>query len=290
VRRSSETVARCRGMVALASALFVACSPPTPRPPVGHSERSKGHDAAWLATNDQATAPSTTAPSTTAAEADADPEISAEVRLLELEGTPPPLLVLPAATAPRPLVVSAHGAGGSPEWDCGWLTTVLPEPAVQLCLRGIPMGRGGTSFYYPEHHSLGRWLRTSREAVQKDYASRLTEAAVYVAYSQGATMGALALQTTDSAIASLLLIEGGTDGWTIDRSRRFRQSGGRRVYFACGTSSCHTKAKAAAARLRDAGVETHVRHAEGAGHTPLGAVSDLVRDGLRWLLQDTPPP
>lgn len=278
-------MARFRCIVAFGSGISLACSSPAPRPPVGHSEQRVGQGVPSPAVESARPAPATPI-------ADAEPvaEVRTDVRLLELADTPPALLVLPAVETPLPLVVSAHGAGGSPEWDCGWLTTVLPEPAVQLCLRGIPMGRGGTSFYYPEHHSLGKWLRTSRDAVREQYASRLTDAGVYVAYSQGATMGALALQSAEPAMPDLLLIEGGTDGWTMARSRHFVQNGGRRVYFACGTSSCHTKAKAAAARLRDAGVEAQVRYAEGAGHTPLGAVGDLVRDGLRWLLQDTPLP
>lgn len=283
-------MARFRGIVAFGSALSFACAPPAPRPPVGHSERrveQPGQTQAVPSPTGEGTPPR---PATTTAVAEPVAEGRADVRLLELADTPPPLLVLPATRTPLPLVVSAHGAGGSPEWDCGWLTTVLPEPAVQLCLRGIPMGRGGNSFYYPEHHSLGRWLKTSRDAVSEEYASRLTSAVVYVAYSQGATMGALALQSAEPAMPHLLLIEGGTDGWTIDRSRHFVQNGGRRVYFACGTSSCHTKAKAAAARLRDAGIEAQVRYAKGAGHTPLGEVSDLVRDGFGWLLQDTPLP
>lgn len=206
---------------------------------------------------------------------------------MSLEGMPAPLLVLPAEQQPTPLIVGAHGAGGSPEWNCEWLSWLLNEPAVLLCLRGTPMDRHGASFYYPEHHSLGKWLNASLEHVGKQYAERLDSRSVYVAYSQGATMGALALQA-DAVIPNLLLVEGGVNGWSATRSRQFAKTGGRRVYFACGTHSCHSKAKVAAAQLERANVQVQVHHAEGAGHTPAGKVGVLAEAGLRWLL-DAPP-
>ncbi len=215
---------------------------------------------------------------------DDEPSIS----LLDIVDVPSPVLVLPPQLTPMPLIVGAHGAGGSPEWACDWLPSVLPSPAVLLCLRGLPMGRDGGSFYYPEHHSLGRWLQASYDHVTQEHATRLSATSVYVAYSQGATMGALAIQVAAAPIPNLLLIEGGVDGWTTQRSRAFARAGGRRVYFACGTQSCNTKANAAATRLNEANVEVQVHHAEGAGHTPLGEVSTLVRSGLEWLLADSP--
>ncbi len=216
-------------------------------------------------------------------------EVTPSVSLLDIDDVPPPVLVLPPHPTPMPLIVGAHGAGGSPEWNCDWLPSVLPSPAVLLCLRGIPMGRDGGSFYYPEHHSLGRWLQASYDYVTQKHSARLSATSAYVAYSQGATMGALAIQVAASPIPNLLLIEGGVDGWTAQRSRAFARAGGRRVYFACGTQSCNTKAKAkaAAVRLKEANVEVQVHHAEGAGHTPLGEVSTLVRSGLEWLLGDS---
>lgn len=204
-----------------------------------------------------------------------------------LEGMPSPLLVLPAEQRPVPLIIGGHGAGGSPEWNCEWLSWLLDESAVLLCLRGTPMDRHGDSFYYPEHHSLDKWLSAALDYVKQQYTERLDGRSVYVAYSQGATMGALALQD-DAEIPNLLLVEGGVDGWSATRSRRFAQKGGRRVYFACGTRSCHNKAKSAAVQLERANVEVRVHHAEGAGHTPGGKVGGLAQAGLLWLLEPAP--
>src|SRR5687768_10364236 len=37
---------------------------------------------------------------------------------LEVPGFLPAVLLVPAGSEPRPLVAAAHGAGGSPEWEC----------------------------------------------------------------------------------------------------------------------------------------------------------------------------
>lgn len=149
------------------------------------------------------------------------------------------------------------------------------------------MDRHGHSFYYPEHHSLGKWLNAALDHVKRDSSQRFDGRSVYVAYSQGATMGALTLQD-DAVIPNLLLVEGGVEGWSATRSRQFAKTGGRRIYFACGTRSCHTKAKSAAVQLERAHVEVQVHHAEGAGHTPGGKVGALAEAGLRWLLEAPP--
>lgn len=256
---------------------LLACSPP-PHPSTPSRVDSRPQEPT--------DAPATPSPTAATEVPTVSEDVSPSVTLVDIPDVPSPVLVMPAQPTPMPLIVGAHGAGGSPEWDCDWLTSVLEVPAVVLCLRGIPMGRDGNSFYYPEHHSLGRWLAASRGYVNQAHGTRLNATSVYVAYSQGATMGALALQTAPTPIPNLLLIEGGVDGWTTQRSRAFAHAGGRRVYFACGTQSCNTKAKAAAIRLEAAHVDVQVHHAEGAGHTPLGEVSDLVRSGLAWLLTD----
>lgn len=210
------------------------------------------------------------------------------VAALDIPDVPPPILVLPASTAPVPLLLGAHGAGGSPEWQCPWLSSLTATPTALLCLRGLPLSRGELAFYYPEHHSLGRWLAAALERVGADHGSRLAPPFIYVGYSQGATMGALAIQTAPNAIPHLMLVEGGLEGWTLARSRDFARAGGRKVYFACGTRSCNAKAERLRGAMTTAGLEVRVGYAEGAGHTPLGPVEHYVREGLTWLLEATP--
>lgn len=212
------------------------------------------------------------------------------VAALDVPDVPPAIFVLPDDTGPVPLLIGAHGAGGSPEWQCEWLSALTTATTARLCLRGLPLARGELAYYYPEHRSLGRWLAAALERVETDYGARLAAPFIYVGYSQGATMGALAIQTSSHAIPHLLLIEGGLEGWTLRRSREFVRAGGRKIYFACGTHTCNARATKLTSTLRSAGLEVKLGYADGAGHTPLGAVEGFVREGLTWLLENQPEP
>lgn len=203
---------------------------------------------------------------------------------LALDGLPSPVVVLPGEMN-APLVVAAHGAGGSPEWQCEWLQALAGSTSLALaCLRGKPMLPYAGAFYYPEHHTLGRMFKQTVQALQPVLQERGSTLHTYVGYSQGATMGALMLHEVQVAPRGLLLVEGGYEGWTDKRCRAFRERGGQRVYFACGTNTCATNAKLVVKRLEDAGVEAQYGWAQGAGHTPGGAVGELARRGLQWLL------
>lgn len=278
--------------ISLVLAWATGCAPPPPpqtshgqvRGNVEHEDATLAHAAARPATastsSESSTESLTPAPSSPGAS-----NVAPVIEALDITDVPPPLLMLPSGERPAPLLIGAHGAGGSPEWQCEWLASISDSPTGRLCLRGLPLSRGELAFYYPEHHSLGRWLFAALERVTRAYGSRIGTPFIYVGYSQGATMGALAIQTAKVAIPHLLLVEGGLEGWSLKRSRAFAQAGGRKVYFACGTRSCHAKARQAVQTLSDAGLEARMGYADGAGHTPVGAVETYVREGLSWLLQ-----
>lgn len=99
-------------------------------------------------------------------------------------------------------------------------------------------------------------------------------------------MGALMLHEVETIPRNLLFVEGGYEGWTDKRCRSFQQRGGRRVYFACGTNTCAKQAKVIVDRLNSAGVEARYDWARNAGHTPEGAVGELAKAGLAWLLSE----
>lgn len=262
--------------------MCLACSPHPQAATVPHADDAlqpnRSPDAFSGAVPDEPAA-------TTSRTAEAEPAPRPLVREFELGDVPPPLFVLPTESQRVPLVIGAHGAGGSPEWQCDWLASLTASPTALLCLRGLPLSRGELAFYYPEHHSLGRWLEAALEYASTEYGQHLDSSFIYVGYSQGATMGALAIQTRSQAIPNLLLVEGGLEGWSLQRSRHFARSGGRKVYFACGTKSCDTRARKLVSTLDSAGVDVRVGYAEGAGHTPVGAVEAYVREGLTWMLQ-----
>lgn len=267
-------------------AACAACTPGAAAP----EPRNAHHSSAFAETGPSAAAVDAQplpAPSRTEHQPTSEhpPEPHPTVSALDLGDEPSPVWVLPGGSKSVPLVIGAHGAGGSPEWQCDWMATLTDVPIARLCLRGLPLSRGTDSFYYPEHLSLGRWLAASLEKVRSAHGARLSPPYVYVGYSQGATMGALAIQGKATPITGLLLVEGGLEGWTFERSREFRDAGGTRVYFACGTPSCNTKANKLLSTLEKAGLDAKLGYAEGAGHTPLGAVEGHVREGLRWLLE-----
>jgi predicted esterase len=144
-------------------------------------------------------------------------------------------------------------------------------------------------YYYPDHIALGRELSGAHAALREHYADRLfMNQAVYAGYSQGASMGALAVAEHGDWFPRLLLIEGGFDAWSGALAKQYARTGGKRVLFICGTEHCQKRAQQSVIVLRHSGVGSELLYARGAGHRPDGPVAEKVRDGLRWLLDDSP--
>lgn len=195
---------------------------------------------------------------------------------------------VPGGTASRPLVVVAHGAGGSPEWHCQHWAEFIQERAFVLCIRGRPLGEG--AFYFPQHHDLAERVQAGLVAFEGSHADRWTRGSdVYAGYSQGATMGALMLPGIGSRFPLALLIEGGYEQWPVKNAQHFAREGGRRVFFACGTTSCDRGAERSVRWLDRGGVAANRKTAVGAGHTPAGAVGAVAREGLTWLVEGAAP-
>jgi predicted esterase len=113
--------------------------------------------------------------------------------------------------------------------------------------------------------------------------------AVYSGYSQGATMGALMIPAHGKEFPLLALVEGGVEGWTVARAKQYRNAGGRRALFACGTAHCQKHAGKVGETLRKAGVEAKVVYGEGAGHTYGDKVAYALAESFDWLVRDDPP-
>jgi predicted esterase len=168
---------------------------------------------------------------------------------------------------------------------------MLGPAGTLVCLKGKRMFINDPSrgYYYPDHIALGREVSRARVALMGHYADRLfLNEAVYVGYSQGASMGALAVAEHGDWFPRLLLVEGGFDAWSAALAKQYAQTGGKRVLFVCGTDRCQKRARQSMFLLQRSGVATELRYAPGAGHRPDGPVADKVRDGLRWLLDDSP--
>jgi predicted esterase len=195
---------------------------------------------------------------------------------------------IPNAAEPRPLLLAAHGAGGSPEWHCAFWAEAVGAGAFVLCPRGRPYDQSGLSFYFAQHHDLGDRVAAALQAFEATHAGNwLGRHSVFVGYSQGATMGALLLPGLGAEFEFALLIEGGYEQWPVSNAREFRAGGGRRAFFACGTASCKRGATRSVRWLEKGGIEASQATADGAGHTPAGAVGEIARNALTWLVRDS---
>jgi predicted esterase len=227
------------------------------------------------------------------------PPLTADAEIIDLpvEGHRAAVVSVPlGATSPRPLLVIAHGAGGRPEPHCAFWRELLGSRGFLLCPRGALLGAyaepADQGFFYPDHLALAREVSAARAALRARFGEYLDDRApIYVGFSQGATMGALAFVKRPADFARLVLIEGGSgesDEWTINGARAFREGGGERVLFACGRASCAAAAQRSATYLDKAGLPARVVHARGAGHTYGGAVAEVVTSALPWVLEGDP--
>jgi hypothetical protein len=210
---------------------------------------------------------------------------SLQVEQLDVPRFLPAVLLVPAGNEPRPLVAAAHGAGGSPEWECEYWARLTKGRAFVLCLRGTAMGGG--SFYYKNHHALRDELRAALTAARAAQPRIAQGGGIYAGFSQGASMGSLMIAERGQDFPYLVLIEGFTQ-WNVALARAFAKHGGRKVSFACGTQQCASKAELSASAIQRAALEARSHHAEGAGHTPLGEVMRLVEQDLPWLVAADP--
>lgn len=140
-------------------------------------------------------------------------------------------------------------------------------------------------YYYPDHLKLSDELTTARLAMVEKHSPALQAGAnVYIGYSQGASMGALAVAAHGDLWPKLALVEGGYDAFSAALARTYEGSGGRRVLFVCGTEHCRKLANLSVLSLTRAGVAARLLTAPNAGHRPDGPVAARVREGLIWLL------
>ncbi|HYP77012.1 MAG TPA: hypothetical protein VER12_13685 [Polyangiaceae bacterium] len=214
-------------------------------------------------------------------------EPAATLRALEVPGFQPALLFSPAGSKARPLVVAAHGAGGSAEWECEYWRRLTYERAFVLCLQGTPLGGSYSGYFYRDHRALNREFMAAERAARAADARILAGSGVYAGFSQGATMGTPILAEHAAAFPYAVLIEGFTS-WNVPGGRKFVRAGGRRVLLACGSKECAAVAKTSERWLRAAEAQVRSEYAPGAGHTPAGPVMELVASALPWLLADDP--
>lgn len=213
---------------------------------------------------------------------------------LAVEDHAPAVVSLPlGATARRPVIVVAHGAGDRGEWHCELWRRIVENRAFVLCPQGRRMDervpRAEALYYYPDHFALEREVLAALSALERRYPRYVdASAAVYVGYSQGAIHGALVIALHADVFPRAVLIEGGNGGfreWSAPSASKYRAGGGQRVLFACGSPYCVRSAEGSRRLLEKAGVSARVVHAEGAGHS-YGAVMEAeLAASLAWVVE-----
>jgi predicted esterase len=193
-----------------------------------------------------------------------------------------------APGGPRPVLITAGGAGDTPEWQCEAWRAIVRDRGFVLCLRGLPLNPRSpseTGYYYRNHFALEDELVAAIDALRAQFGPAADAGPdLYAGYSQGATMGSLVMIRNPSRLPRAVLVEGGSREWSERVARQFRQAGGQRVLFVCGQTHCFKWAEAARAHLEKAGVQARAVHVEGAGHTYDGAVAVKVRENFEWIV------
>lgn len=204
---------------------------------------------------------------------------------LPLESGFPLIVWAPQGRGPYPLVVAAHGVGCVAEDHCAYWWRLTAGRAIVACLRGEPLyrTRPEQGFFFRDHFALGRELELATRALTQHFGARLGQRATFAGYSQGATMGALAVPDSGLSFDELVFIEGGGEGMTKRSIDSLRAAGTQRALFVCGTSGCSKRAQSTAGTLARSGIDARAVEARGAGHTYLGAVEEVLAEQTTWL-------
>jgi pimeloyl-ACP methyl ester carboxylesterase len=199
----------------------------------------------------------------------------------------PAVVQLPSVVEPAPVLIVAHGAGGTAEAHCDLWARVAADSAILLCLRGRAVGPSeADGSYYPDHHALERETFAALGALRARLGERIATGPVaYAGFSQGATMGSLMLVAHASEVTRLLLVEGGFSDWNLARAQAFKEAGGERVLFVCGRKECETPARLAAHWFTSAGVNAHVEYVPGAGHTHGEPIEARLKASFPWFIE-----
>ena len=206
---------------------------------------------------------------------------------LDVPGHRTSWLSLPLCTTTRrPVVLAAHGTGGSAFAMCEDVRKMVGDRAFVLCLRGEQLPHGGETF--ADLDAFKRELEAALSALERAHPHRVdAQRPLVVGSSLGANLARIAAIHEPGRFPRAIFVEGGNRGWSAATSRAFRQGGGRRILFGCGTASCLEGAAEAEALLRSAELDVRLVSDPRAGHS-FRALRNTVTVELEWLLADDP--
>jgi hypothetical protein len=209
---------------------------------------------------------------------------------LAVDGFPDAVVSIPiGATAPKPVVVAAHGMWDFPEGLCDDQRYIFRDRAWVICPRGTPMP--DKTFRYTSGDALRREIDADITALEVRYPGYVDASSMlYTGFSLGAILGVSVIARDPTRFPRAVLIEGGEDKWTAALAAKYAQGGGMRVLFACGLRFRVPAAEKAAATLERAGVSSHVVLGKLPDkpqfiHWYNGPIADETRAQEPWLLE-----
>lgn len=277
-----------RGMLAIAF-VSVGCNPTPPAPPAITQ-------APPTATFSAAQPPT---PSPPAPEPPPDPRPPAlhnpdPHAFLTVEGHGEAVVSLPLGTRDkRPVVLATHGNYDTPEWQCSIWRDIIENDAFVLCPRGVLRGdspsRSDPRYQYASNSHLEKEIDAALDSLRSRFPDYVDDGPmVYTGFSQGAIMGAAIMARHPDRYPRAVLIEGGNKVWYAANAKRFGESGGKRILFACGQWDCKLQSEKASRQLEAFGVAGRVVFSKGEGHTYGGGVATEITAAFDWLVEDDP--
>jgi hypothetical protein len=192
------------------------------------------------------------------------------------------------ATTRRPVVVVLHGSADRPDWNCDAWRHITGAHGFVLCPRGAYDAAGSTAtdrrFTLRGGAQLRAHIDAALQALQERFGAYVDiDRPIVTGFSLGATeIGQLAIGETPR-FPRVAQLEGGYGVWNAQAIGKFMGGGGQRVLFGCGSGWCLPPARAAAAQLGKAGVESRVVFAA-VGHTNDRPLQEALMGELEWFL------
>lgn len=190
----------------------------------------------------------------------------------------------------RPVVVAVHGAVDDPGLMCGAWRLVADVYPFVVCPAGTPIGADapGRKYVWGSSEQLEKRALEALAAVEAKYPDHVVAGApaVYVAFSQGATMAAPFLARNAKRFPRVVLTEGGHRAFEpAALASSFAKAGGERVLFTCSHSGCAGFFEQSRAALERANVDARIVFSGAHGHSIPPPVRESIHAALPWVVE-----
>lgn len=206
-------------------------------------------------------------------------------------GAPPPAAptTTPSA-APTPTQTTETPTEGEPPPT----PKLAPAKALNNAMQvGKPVEAKGEAkqvgFYPVDVPTLDKEVLADLAALKAKFTTYVAEKnLVYAGFSRGAFLGPGIITKHPDLFGRAILIEGGQSEWSPQLAAGFAKSGGKRVLFACGQSSCLDESNPAANLLKSQKLETKVVIGNGEGHGYKKQVKEELKKNFEWVVEGDP--